>query len=170
MDLKFLFYVFLSIVLVATGTFRYFRSGQELAAGSFFVGAIAAVLYFGFRWFTPSGEVLAGGKGGWPPMINYCPDFLSLHTLSSGEQVCVDTIGVSRGGLPKLTNASTTDERFFFKLHLNTTGEARTKKLCDECVNKKVTWEGVYDGSICTGNEPPAPPKSAYYPGCRPAA
>lgn len=159
MDLKFVFYIFLCIVIVSGGTFYYTSANQPITGGIFFFGLIAFSVVFGLRWFTASGQVMGAATGAWPPVINYCPDFLTLYEVN-GEQVCIDTIGVARqNGISKWENPNQTSDSFLFKLHLEKKDEARIKAICDECVAKKVTWEGIHDGSICLGNIPPMPPK-----------
>ena len=165
MDLKFVFYVFLSIVVTTGVAFSFYSKSQEVVAGLVFFGLIAASVVFGLRWFTASG-VTAGSaaSSSWPPVINYCPDFLTLYTVNN-EQVCIDTIGVSQSaGINKWIDPTQTDERFLFHLFLTTSGKDRVRQLCDQAKNKRVTWEGVWDGSVCVGNEPPVPPKNAGMP------
>ena len=158
MDLKFLFYIFLSVVAISGGAFNLYKKGQFIGAGILFIGLLIASLFFGFRWFTASGERVKGEVGQWPPTINYCPDFLSLYKVDN-TQVCIDTIGVSSGGgIHKWIDPTQTTDNFLFKLHLEKTGKARIDALCAEAVSKKVKWEGVSDGITCFGNLPPAPP------------
>ena len=164
MDLKFLFYVFLSIVLITGGTYNLYSSRLQTTAMLFFFGSIAAAVVFGLRWFSPSGNVLGKTAGAWPPVINYCPDFLSLYVVN-GEQVCIDTIGIAQtGGITKWTDPTQTDEKYLFRLSLNMSGKARTDALCQQCQAKKVTWEGVWDGTSCSGVNPPMPPAAAQAP------
>jgi len=159
MNYLFLFYCFLSAVIVSGGGFFFYTSGQQIVAPIFFVGGVIAALFFGFRWFNSSGELGTGGK--WPPTPpNYCPDFLTLTTVD-GEQVCIDTVGVAQaGGMAKWSDPTQTDEQYLFHLSLNTIGAPRITSLCAEAKAKGVTWEGVWDGSICLGTEPPKPPSS----------
>ncbi len=156
MDLKFAFYVLTSCILLLGGTYRYIKSGQDGAGAIFFLGMLAAVLVFGFRWFTPAGET-KGKNTAWPPTINYCPDYLSLMK-DNNVQVCVDTIGIANGGIVKYSGSGTPADNQKFNLSLDKSGEPRVQALCKECADKKVTWEGVWDGSSCLGNEPPVPP------------
>lgn len=160
MDLKFLFYVFLCIVVISGGSYNLFGTGQEIAAGIFFFGAVTASVFFGIRWFTSSGDTRRGmpGSGAWPPLINYCPDFLTLHVIDN-KQVCIDTIGVARaGGIEKWTSPTQIEDKYKFNLYLDRSDKLRLTALCEEAAAKKVTWEGVYDGSVCLGNVPPVPP------------
>jgi hypothetical protein len=159
MNLILLMYIFGSAVLVTGGAFSFFSSGQQITAGIFFVGMLTVVIYFGFRWFGASG-LSASAKGPWPPVVNYCPDFLTLSTIN-GEKVCIDTIGVAQaGGIAVWSDPTQTDERYLFHLFLNNSGSERVSKLCAQAAAKKVSWEGVWDGSVCMGVEPPAPPAS----------
>lgn len=161
MDFKFLFYIFLSIVFILGGTYNFYKSGEQLSSSVFFIGSVAAILYFGFRWFTPSGELKdSGAPSKWPPAINHCPDFLALDM--SGADVCIDTIGVSSTKAMDVTTGTRTygSEKFEFPLHLDKTGQARAEALCASCKEKGLTWEGVWNGFICLGNDPPRPPTS----------
>jgi len=159
MDVKFLFYCFLSVVLITGGGFYFYSARQEITAMIYFLGAIVASLFFGFRWFSSSGDVNTSAKGPWPPAINYCPDFLTLATVQD-EQVCIDTVGVAQSGGLAVSDGTQIGEQYLFHLFLNQTGNVRLKSLCDQCNTKGVTWEGVWDGSVCMGVEPPQPPQS----------
>jgi hypothetical protein len=65
---------------------------------------------------------------------------------------------VSEGGIQKLVDpTSVTNDNFVFKLHMEKKGAERMRALCQECKTKKVTWEGVWDGSTCLGKVPPKP-------------
>ena len=155
MTYPFLFYCFLSVVLVSGGAYFLFSNGQQTTAAIYFVGALVASIFFATRWFKSSG--LTNNAGPWPPVINYCPDFLTLNTIA-GEQVCVDTIGVAQsGGLEKWSDPTQTDEKFLFHLYLNESGNDRLLNLCEEAKTKRVSWEGVWNGSACMGVEPPKP-------------
>lgn len=133
------------------------QSERTLGAFLYFVGAILIFTFYGLRWFSGDAlKVTRYESKSWPPIVNTCPDFLSIYERnipgsSKKEKICVDLIGVAEGGIQKLidpTNA--TNDNFVFKLHLDKKGPARMKALCQECRLKKVTWEGVYDGTACT--------------------
>lgn len=159
MDYRFLFYCFLSVVFITGGAFYLYSTHQEVTAAVYFLGATVATIFFGFRWFTSSGD-LHSIKTSWPPVINYCPDLLTLATVND-EQVCIDTVGISQSGAMSTSDGSQVSEAYIFHLFLNQTGKTRVKSLCDQASSKEVTWEGVWDGSVCVGSEPPIPPKSA---------
>ncbi len=160
MDFKFLLYMFGVAVLITGGAYYFFSDGQMITAAMYFSGALVAAIYFGFRWFTASGDTTDAYKGKWPPTINYCPDFLTLYTVDS-KQVCIDPIGITSGGIKKWTDPTQTSSDYLFDLHLDKSGNLRIKALCDECSSKRVTWEGVFDGSVCLYNDPPRPPSAA---------
>jgi len=159
MDYVFLFYIFLSFVIASGGAFVLFSSGRTIAAIMFLVGAVAIEAFFGLRWFK--GTKANVETGPWPPSINVCPDFLSLYKAPDGSgnsiSYCVDNNGISSGGITKWTSTSMPTGNNVFKLSANLSGAARVKALCAEAAAKKVTWEGVWDGTVCLGGVPPAP-------------
>ncbi len=157
MDYKFILFIFLAVILVSGGAYRFYAGGQEITAALFFIGAIGAMVFFGLRWFA-SGKT-KGSVSSWPPAINYCPDFLTLAEVG-GKKVCVDTIGIYKGGIRKWTGPTQTSQDYVFNLSADKSGKARVDALCAECARQRVSWEGVYDGSVCVGNEPPLPPSS----------
>lgn len=122
----------------------------------FFIGSVLVLTFYGLRWFTADVfNVSRFPSKTWPPMVNACPDFLSIYERSVPgsrlkEKICVDLVGVSEGGIQKLidpTNVS--NPNYVFNLYNNLKGDARMQALCQECKTKRVTWEGVYDGVTC---------------------
>lgn len=169
MDFKFIFFIFISIILTIGSFYRYYSTRQEIGAFIIAAGLIAASVVFGLRWFTPQGS-LKETYGKWPPTINYCPDFLTLHTVKSGSTTthyCVDTIGVTMGGsgagLVKFNGTpDTTSYNNVFRLRTNLSelenGKTRLQSLIEECKAKGLTWEGVYNGvEALTTEDPPRP-------------
>ena len=160
MNLLFWFYVFGSAVVIAGGAYYFYKyMNQSITAGIFFVGILVITIVFGLRWFPASGAtVLPTGK--WPPVVNYCPDFLTLYVVG-GKQVCIDTVGVAQaGGISKWSDPTQTDDTYLFNLFTDTSGDARVAALCDQAKDKKVSWEGVWNGVVCSGVEPPKPPST----------
>ena len=160
MDLGFLLYVLVSVVLIGGGTFRYVNSGAYITAAIYFIGIFIIVLYYGISWYKTNGTSTSNPKpSSWPPVLNSCPDFLSLYKMN-GHHVCIDTIGIAgAGGISQVTDSTVqSDTKFQFDLHLDQEGKTRVTSHRNECKNKKVTWEGVWDGSAClNGVEPPKP-------------
>jgi hypothetical protein len=161
MDYVFLFYIFLSFVIASGGAFVLFSSGRTISALMYLIGAISIEIFFGLRWFKAGGATTAA-VGPWPPSINVCPDFLSLYKTSDGSgnsiSYCVDNNGIaSAGGLTRWSAGSAPSGNNVFNLSSNLGGSLRTTALCNEAKAKKVTWEGVWDGTVCLGGQPPLP-------------
>jgi hypothetical protein len=160
MDLKFLFYLFLSAVLSLGGTFFIYTKGQPVTAILFLAGAAVAATYFGFRWFTTSGDLNQAIPTSWPPVINVCPDYYALwyNTDSKKTPYCVNPIGL--GTFPKWTGTPTISGtgQNVLPLYTDKSDKERVTALCADCKAFGVTWEGVYDGQSCLNGTPPAPP------------
>jgi hypothetical protein len=158
MNFKFVFYCFSAILAITGGGYYFFSSRQETVAAIFFLGATVAALFFGFRWFNSSGDTNTT-SGPWPPSVNYCPDFMTLANIND-EQVCIDTVGVATAGGISSSDGTKIADQYLFKLYLTSSGADRTSLLCQQAKEKKVTWEGVWDGTTClSSQEPPKPPR-----------
>ena len=157
MDLKLLFYCFLTVVTVFGGTYYFYSSMQETTAAIYFLGSVIAAIFFGFRWFAPSGAAPTG-PGSWPPAINYCPDFLTLTKDITGKKVCIDMVGVAKGGTNTLQVSNGTQTTDVYIFDLMTSSRTRLDDLCGQAKAKGVTWEGVWNGESCSNTEPPLPP------------
>jgi hypothetical protein len=157
MDFVFILYILFSVVIGLGGTYSLIQSDRTLGAFLYFVGAVLVLTFYGLRWFTSDALKISRYESkSWPPIVNVCPDFLSVYErpiagTTRKEKICVDLIGVSEAGIQKLVDpANVTNDNFVFKLHMEKKGPERMKALCQECKLKKVTWEGVYDGVSCT--------------------
>lgn len=162
MDYPFILYIFLSVVIVWGGTVGLIRADRSISAFLFVIGSILVLVYYGLRWFSKTAlKGVPGASSSWPPVINMCPDFLTLHKRmvdGKTEQVCVDLVGVSRGGMMKfIDETNVNNDAYIFKLYQNLSGPQRISRLCQECREKKVTWEGVFDGVGCTAASVPNP-------------
>ena len=160
MEYTFLFYCFLSVILISGGSFFLYSSGLQVAAPIFFLGSLGAVLYFGLRWFTTGGDIKntgANANSAWPPVINYCPDFMSLTNVS-GKKMCIDTVGVAAqlagatSPLNQWTDPSQTQASYTFDPN------QAVQALCKQAQTNGLTWEGVWNGTACSGTAPPPPP------------
>jgi hypothetical protein len=154
MDYWFFLYIFIAVGVCLGGVVFLIQSHRTLGGLLFLVGAILIFTFYGLRWF--SGNVLRASKlnsSSWPPVINLCPDFLSLYpTIRGGKNtmLCVDLIGVSKGGIKKFTDPNNVaNDAYTFNLHQDKAGSGRLNALCQECKDKGVTWEGIYDGVSC---------------------
>jgi hypothetical protein len=162
MDYLFILYIFLSIAIVWGGAVAFIQSERSIGGFLFVIGAILVLVYYGLRWFSGvSLKATQVSYTSWPPVINLCPDFLTMHKRVVGgrtENVCVDLVGVSKGGIQKMVDPNNvTNDNFVFRLYENLTGITRLRRLCQECKDKRVTWEGVYDGANCVADKVPNP-------------
>ena len=160
MDYSFILYILVSVATIWGGTVVFIKSDRSLGGFLFVVGAILVFVYYGLRWFSGiSLKATQVNYKSWPPIINLCPDFLTMHKRVVGgrtENVCVDLVGVSNGGIQRLQDPNNvTNDNFVFRLYENLTGPTRIRRLCQECKNKKVTWEGVFDGANCVASGVP---------------
>ena len=159
MDFQLILYILLSLALSLGGTYTLIQNERTLGGFLFFLGSALVLTFYGLRWF--SGDAFTESRyptKTWPPIVNSCPDFLSIYERpvlgsSRKERVCVDLIGVAEGGIQKMTDpVNASNDNFVFKLYENLKGADRMKSLCQECRTKKVTWEGVYDGVACVAS------------------
>lgn len=158
MDFALIAYILLSFIVGVGGTYQIIQLQRPIAATLYLIGALLVLVFFGLRWFTGETFKLGTMKADrWPPIVNLCPDFLTLYERTKDgvkEKVCVDLIGIApAGGIRKLVSPEQTTgqnaDAYIFKLFSNLSGKKRTDALCLECKNKKVTWEGIYDGATC---------------------
>jgi hypothetical protein len=154
MDYWFILYILIAVGVCLGGMVVLIQSHRTLGGFLFVIGSVLIFVFYGLRWF--SGDTLRPTKFSsttWPPVINLCPDFLSLYDSNYNgktEKVCVDLIGVSTGDLQKFidpTNSSSI--KYIFRLFQDKSGSDRLKSLCQECKDKGVTWEGIFDGVSC---------------------
>lgn len=164
MNLSFYLYLFLVLASVLGGTFYFFKQDNTITGSIYLIGSVVISAYFGSRWFLASG---VRRDGAWPPVINVCPDFMSLVTLTPGgaapETVCVDTTGIYSGELRKWTPGSTS-ENTIFHLFASQDPKLRLGNLCDQSKRKGVTWEGFYTEGVCGTTLPPLPPGTPVAP------
>jgi hypothetical protein len=154
MSYIFLFYCFLTVVLITGGTFFFYESGSQLTGVIYFLGSIIAGIFFGFRWFAPNQGNTAPGS--WPPSINYCPDFMSIATVNN-TKACIDTVGVATQGGISTSDGTKTEDKYIFDLYLDKSGQDRATLLCNQAKDLQVTWEGVWNGTSCSNVDPPKP-------------
>lgn len=162
MDYSLILYILLSVATIWGGAVVFIQSERSLGGFLFVVGAILVFVYYGLRWFSGvSLKATQVNYKSWPPVVNLCPDFLTMHKRTIGgksENVCVDLVGVSKGGIQRLVDPNNaSNDNFVFRLYENLTGPARLRRLCQECRDKRVTWEGVFDGANCVADKVPNP-------------
>jgi hypothetical protein len=165
MELSFIFYLFSALIIIP-GAFLYLVTQKRIVSAVIAsTGILVLYVLFGIQYFTVDGNYLSSPvKMKWPPSINMCPDFLSLYTVQN-VPYCVDTAGVSTkpSKLEKFNPSNpivgqvTAGNTHLFRLFTNLSDEARAKAIKDECLDKGVTWEGVFDGMNLYNNPIPKP-------------
>ena len=168
MELSFIFYLFAAFIIIP-GTFFLLVLFNKPTAGLIAaLGMLILFILFGIQFFNQDGtyKQQAVSTGSWPPYINYCPDYLSLYKNGT-ELICVDTVSVAKtntGNAIQYFNPNTmttATEAQTFHLYLTeaeitaykndpaNAGKESDRKsiLIEQCTNKILTWEGIYDGS-----------------------
>ena len=177
MEIAFIFYVLISIIIISGSAYLNQRSSSRDATGyswqrslsdpnrrssPIVMGILFLVvfIFFGLRWFTTSGnfKIAPQISTTWPPpnSTNVCPDYTALSIDKSTTQPtysCKDINGVAappQGGTPSNTLA----------LNTGTTWRS-VADMCADCYRNGFRWE-----SICIPNssapvradiEPPRP-------------
>lgn len=149
-------YMLFAIITTATGVNILMPMGSSRAS-IFGVGAVLVFVFYYYRWFSAVNKPVLN----WPPIINSCPDFLTLVKSLPGISTpgCVDMLGVSCNGALKtitpkdLTNgtALSSDRVFSYTSDDVLSPSANVKTICAMCQQMGITWEGVWDGDICAG-------------------
>jgi hypothetical protein len=155
MDYSFIAYIFLCIV-IGLGTFTQLSNSNRLWAG--FLSLILFILifvFYGMRWFRGTTSVFSY-TGGWPPVINMCPDYLVYFKNGPMGAACVDMVGVNTsGGALKvftqedITNPPQDPAKYFQGVYKPGMSANQLKGLCDSARRLGLTWEGIYNGDSC---------------------
>ena len=158
MNFNLIVYIVVSIMMISGSFYLNFSNGKSTQAMILGIGFLLVSVIFGLRWFSSVFTAPTNDSMVWPPVINTCPDYLTLMKVN-GTHVCVDTVGASQQQdiLSKWTNQNQTDAKYIFNLSLDKVGAARVSAICDSCKAAKITWEGVWDGDVCLNAEPPRP-------------
>lgn len=161
-DFSLILYCLAAILIGAGGSYYLLKMERMVTAAGFFIASLAIFIYFGTRWFDgfklrPSVSGVLDPNMTWPPMINYCPDFLNLVFKSSDRKYyCVDSVGISSLAKFESTSTPNTATNAIELVPSNTPSTYATTLQ-----SKGVTWEGVYDGRTPTTNTIPSPPVPA---------
>jgi hypothetical protein len=172
MDILFLLFIFLAAVGIVGGSYYFYTGNKHITSFIYFGGFTTMAIIYGLQWFRSDGSLNQNASvTKWPPVVNVCPDFLSLVAITpAGEtarkHVCIDTVGVAISGNGvtsplQMNNGSLVAQGTYFDLLLNETEAARPDKLCKNCLQMGLTWEGVCSGSVAINGNPPYPAKSA---------
>ena len=146
-------YVITTLGVIMMGANKLFPTGVIIST-IYTIGLIILSIFFGYRWFS---QPVISKK--WPPSINMCPDYLTFVPTITGlpNGGCVDLLGVSTGGLTKSQNTAgltSSSTKVFNKTSKDVAAAitvASMQAICNQCKEKGVTWEGVYDGETCVG-------------------
>jgi hypothetical protein len=168
-DYSLILFVLAALLIGGGGSYYIMKTERLVMAAGFFIASLTIFIYFGLRWFD--GMKLRQSMSGvvdpttaWPPVINYCPDFMSLKKLGSGDTAtyyCVDTMGITR--LPRYTQDSSlitsASNGTVNNIPLIKTNTAQTyaTSIMGGGNTAGATWEGVYDGRTASNIIPPYP-------------
>jgi hypothetical protein len=100
MDLSFIFFIFAAFIVIPGTFFILALFNRYLAGGIAAIGMLVLFILFGLQFFSSDGNyVKQTVPTKWPPMINMCPDYLSLYRDNTNPATpvfsCVDMVGVS---------------------------------------------------------------------------
>ncbi len=125
-----------------------------IGAVMYAIGSILVCVFYGLRWFNGNTAKPLGYAGKWPPIINACPDYLSVYTNSQGKQYCVDYVGFAKQALNVLPTGSTDSALINYPdSKANAIPFSKmlsTPQKCVICQTTGLTWEGIWDGQTCT--------------------
>lgn len=158
-DFSVILYSLAALLIGGGGSYYILKSERQITAIGFFLASLAIFVYFGLRWFDglklrPSISGVMNPATSWPPVINYCPDFLSLKQVGS-DFYCVDTTGVSK--LNTFTQMSVPDANNSLQLVQNRTAQQYVTSNFLSGNTTGLTWEGIYDGRSPSDRVPPYP-------------
>jgi hypothetical protein len=154
-DFSFILYIFL-VFVVGLGLFRNLSSsGRTVSAIITLILCILIFIFFGLRWFRDT-KAVGGYKGQWPPIINMCPDYLVYYKRASGQDTCVDLLGVSTTGTLKPWSEDdqalppADESKYFPHVYRPGMSAAELNRLCSASKDAGLTWEGIFNGDGCS--------------------
>jgi hypothetical protein len=128
------------------------KAHKQVEAVLLTIIGISAIFYYWIKWFK-----VPDPDEDWPPVINPCPDFLTLvapDSTGDSKPVCMDFVGVSiqpmlmKKASPKsIPQAADADYNDFIFV-VDKSGEQQTdaeynSQLCLKVQSKGLTWAGV---------------------------
>jgi hypothetical protein len=149
-------YVLFASVMIISMLNLLYRSERVIAAVVMLILFVLIFTFFGLRWFRygiTSNSMNANAT--YPPVINTCPDYMSLTTvkrngLMTDTKACIDTVGLGSGVTTWKENTSdlsTPGEEYYFTyIYEPNMSKDQIKALKDQADAKKLTWEGITDG------------------------
>jgi len=148
-------YVLFASVMIISMLNLLYRSERVIAAVAILILFILIFTFFGLRWFKygiASNSMNANAT--YPPVINTCPDYMSLTNVKVGgsmtdTKACIDTVGLGSGVTTWKENTndlqSPGSEYYFTYIYDPKMSKDQIKALRDQAVAKGLTWEGVTD-------------------------
>ena len=178
MELSFILYIFSALIIIPGTFFILAVMNKFTAAAIGCTGMFILFILFGVQTYKGDGTYRDTiSVVDWPPSVNYCPDYLSIFTMTDGTKVCVDTVGVASKNegnaiqkfVPSDSSSQPNDgQHQIFHLYLKATDYPTGKSLdkdadrkeliIQQCKDRMVTWEGVWDGITAYNNVIPKPP------------
>lgn len=158
MNIYLILYSCIALAIFLGGVSFLYGKSMTLGAGLYAIGAGFLLVTYGLRWFGGEKSILSTADVQWPPVINTCPDFLTYYKRKKAdgttEDMCVDTIGVSRNSamLPRFPTSGSApeDDKYFFSLATTKADTAgKNKELCQRAILYGLTWEGITNGESC---------------------
>ncbi len=101
-------YILVCVVVGGGIVSRFNSSGERIAAIVSLVLLILLFTFFGLRWFQGGQVKGSEKKGAWPPIVNMCPDYLTVveGTTGTGASSKTGTFCVDMKGIyPNVPNA-----------------------------------------------------------------
>ena len=145
-------YILLVIVFIMYMMMHFYKTERFVTAGISLILYILIFTFFGLRWFQNGVSYTGTYTGNWPPIINTCPDYLSLWKDASGP-CCVDRVGVSKNQSLLATWTAGTDTpsaaQKFTHVYIPsaTKTKAQFNALKTAAETAGLSWEGITDGA-----------------------
>jgi len=148
-------YVLFASVMIISMLNLLYRSERVIAAVAMLILFVLIFTFFGLRWFRygiTSNSMNANAT--YPPVINTCPDYMSLTTIKRNgimidTKACIDTVGLGSGVTTWTTGTSdfsTPDSAHYFTyIYEPNMSKDQIKALKEQAIAKRLTWEGVTD-------------------------
>jgi len=150
---KLVSYVLFASVMIISMLNLLYRSERVIAAVAILILFILVFTFFGLRWFKYGVTMNSMNAGEtYPPVINTCPDYMTLTKKSDGTtEACIDTVGLSSGstGISTWTKGTTpataTTHHYFNYVYRPGMTKTQITGLKDYAREKGLTWEGITD-------------------------
>lgn len=157
MDIKFIIFVLLAIMIITGGPMYFYRQDKLAAGLGLFVLFILIFVFFGLRWFGEDGSLQGAGQTTtWPPYVNVCPDYLTYFEGAIGKG-CFNKTTQSIGQLQPITGETPSVKSQLFNHYATGVSPSYTKYDLDNketaCMKARelgLTWEGITNGDSCT--------------------